>query len=104
MESQEKEAQSRKQLKYTRNLFRKKLQLSGFLLILELKSFKIRGFQSLALRETADIYILTISRNGDRKIMQSIEITSRTPSRKRKCDQLSQFRRTSTKAITIEKT
>ena len=39
---------------------------------------------SCARKETVDIDILVTSRNGDRKIMQSIRITSRTPSRKRK--------------------
>ena len=37
---------------------------------------------SCARKETVDIDILVTSRNGDRKIMQSIRITSRTPSRK----------------------
>ena len=54
--------------------------------------------------ETVDIDIFVTSRNGDRKIMQSIRITSRPPSRKRKWNQLSQFCRTSTKVIPIEKT
>ena len=35
-------------------------------------------------KETADINILVIFRNGDRKIMQYIRITSRPPSSKRK--------------------
>ena len=35
-------------------------------------------------KETVDIDITAASRNGDRKIMQSIRITSRCPSRKRK--------------------
>ena len=35
-------------------------------------------------KETVDIDILVTSRNGDRKIMQSIRITSRPPSSKRK--------------------
>ena len=48
---------------------------------------------SHARKETVDIGILVISRNGDRKIMQSIRITSRPPLRKRKCNQLSQFNR-----------
>ena len=39
---------------------------------------------SRARKETVDIDILVISRNGDRKIMQSIRIMSRPPSRKRK--------------------
>ena len=42
-------------------------------------------------KETVDINILVTSRNCDRKIMQSIRITSRPPSRKRKWNQLSQF-------------
>ena len=46
---------------------------------------------SSAREETVDIDILVISRNGDRKIMQSIRIASRTPSRKRKWNQFSQF-------------
>ena len=44
-----------------------------------------------ARNETVDIDILVTSKNGDRKIMQSIRITSRPPSRKRKWNQLSQF-------------
>ena len=59
---------------------------------------------SRARKETVDIDILVKSRNGDRKIMESIRITSRPPSRKRKGDQLSQFWRRSTKVIPIEKT
>ena len=43
-------------------------------------------------KETVDIDMLVISRNGDRKIMQSIRITSRSTSRTRKWDQLSQFK------------
>ena len=39
---------------------------------------------SHARKETADINILVTSRNGDRKIIQSIRITSTPPSRKRK--------------------
>ena len=46
---------------------------------------------SCATKETVDIDILVTSRNGDRKIMQSIRIMSRPPLRKRKWDQLSQF-------------
>ena len=37
-----------------------------------------------ARKETVDIDILVTSRNGDRKIMQSIRITIRPTSRKRK--------------------
>ena len=46
---------------------------------------------SCARKETADTDILVTSTNGDRKIMQSIRITSRRTSRKRKWNQLSQF-------------
>ena len=40
-------------------------------------------------KETVDIDILVTSRNGDRKIMQSIRITSRLSLRKRKWNNLS---------------
>ena len=43
-------------------------------------------------KETVDIDILVTSGNGGRKIMQSIRIMSRTPSRTRKWNQFSQFR------------
>ena len=46
---------------------------------------------SCARKETVDIDILVTSRNGNRKIMQSIRITSRLSSTKRKWNQLSQF-------------
>ena len=54
-------------------------------------------------KETVDIDILVTSSNGDKKIMQSFRITRRPTSRKRKWNQLSQFSRTSTKVIPIEK-
>ena len=44
------------------------------------------------MKETVDTYILVTSSNGDRKITQSIRITSRSPSRIRKWNQFSQFR------------
>ena len=44
-----------------------------------------------ARKETVDIDILAASRNCDRKIMQSIRITSRPTLRKRKWNQLRQF-------------
>ena len=59
---------------------------------------------SCARKETVNVDILVTSRNGDRKIMQSIRVTSRAPSRKSKWKQLSQFRRTSTKVRPTEKT
>ena len=46
---------------------------------------------SCARKETVDIDIFVTSRNGDRKIIQSIRITSSPPSRKRKWNQLRQF-------------
>ena len=46
---------------------------------------------SCARKQTADIDILVTSRNGDRKIMQSIRVTSRPSSTKRMWNQLSQF-------------
>ena len=46
---------------------------------------------SCARKVTGDIDILVTSRNGGRRIMQSIRIMSRTPSRKRKWNQFSQF-------------
>ena len=54
---------------------------------------------SCASKETVDINILVPSQNVDRKIIQSIRIMSRPPSRKRKWDQLSQFWRISAKVI-----
>ena len=59
---------------------------------------------SFGRKETVDIDILVTSRNGDIKIMQSVRIMSRPPSRERNWNQLSQFRRTSTKVIPIENT
>ena len=81
----------------------------------ELKATKIIGQRkafyrqripefSCARKETVDIDILVTFRNVHRKIMQSIRITSRPPLRKRKWNQLSQFLRTCTKVIPIEKT
>ena len=46
---------------------------------------------SRARKETVDIDILVTSRKGDRKIMQSIRITSKPPLRKRRWNQWSQF-------------
>ena len=47
---------------------------------------------SCAKKETVDIDMLVTSRNGDRKIMHSIRITSGPLTRIRKWNQLSQFR------------
>ena len=51
---------------------------------------KISEF-SHARKETVDNDILVTSRNGDRKIMQFIRITSRPSSTKRKWNQLSKL-------------
>ena len=51
---------------------------------------------SSARKETVDIDILVTSRNGDRKVIQSIRIMSRPPSRKRKWNQMSQFYQSNT--------
>ena len=59
---------------------------------------------SCAREETVDIDTLVTPKNGDRKILQSIRITSQPSSRKRKWNHLSQFRGTSTKVIPTEKT
>ena len=47
---------------------------------------------SCAMKDTVDIDIFVTSRNGDRKIMQSIRTTSRPLSRIRKWNQFSQFK------------
>ena len=59
---------------------------------------------SYARKETVDIEIPVTYRNGHRKIMQSVWMKSRPPSRKRKWNQLSKFWKQSTKLIPIEKT
>ena len=51
---------------------------------------RIQG-SNRARKETVDIVIHVTPRNVDRKIMQSIRITSRPLWRKRKWNQLSQF-------------
>ena len=45
-----------------------------------------------ARQKNVDIDTFATSRSGDRKVMQSIRITSRPPTRIRKWNQLSQFR------------
>ena len=63
-------------------------------MILQRKAFYRQKISdsSHARKEIVDIDILVKSRNGDRKIMRSIRITSRTPSRARERNQSSQFR------------
>ena len=53
--------------------------------------YRERILESSCAKETVDIGILVTSRNSDRKLMQSIRITGRPSSRKRKWNQLSQF-------------
>ena len=55
-----------------------------------------------AKKEIVDMDILVTTTNGDRKIIKTIRITSRPPSRIRMSNQLSQFRYTYTKVISIE--
>ena len=92
---------STKWLKYTVNLFRNNLRLKD-VANYRLKATKIIGEtkafyrqriseSSCARKETAEIDILATSRNGDRKIMQSIRITRRPPSRIRKWNQFRGF-------------
>ena len=68
----------------------------------EAQGYKKRKYKkikqsSCARKATVHIDILSTSRNGDRKIMQSIRMTSLPPSRKRRWNQLSQFRRSLSK-------
>ena len=82
-------------------------RLKVFKVICQRKAFYRQRIpeSSLTWKETVYKDILVTSRNGDRKIMQSIGITSRPPSRiRKKWKQLSQSRWTSTKVIPIEKT
>ena len=99
MELQEKEAQKDYSIQeiWLERTYSLKMSVNS-----RLKATKIKGQRkafyrqripesSCARKETVDIDILVTSRNGYRKIMQSIRLTSRPPSRKRKCNQLSQF-------------
>ena len=66
--------------------------------------YRVTRKRSTKRLKDTDIDILVTSRNGERKIMQSLRITSRPTSRERKWNQLIQFRWTSTKVTPIEKT
>ena len=59
---------------------------------------------SCARKQTVDRDILVTSRNGDRKTLQSIRITSRPILRKGKWNQLIQLRWICTKVVPIDKT
>ena len=69
-------------------------KLKATLIIVERKAFYRQKIPetSCVKKETVDIDILVTSRNGHRKIMQSIRITSRHTLRIRKWNQFSQFR------------
>ena len=80
-------------------------RLKATKIICQSKAFygqRISG-SSCAKKETVNMNILVPSRNGDRKIMQFIRITSRPPRRIRKWNQFSEFRWTHTKLKSIEK-
>ena len=53
-------------------------------------------------KKTVDIDILLTSRNGDKKIMQFIRITSRPPTKIRKGNQFRQFKLASIKVLPTE--
>ena len=98
MELQEKEAQKDHSIQdiCLERTYSKKMSLNSRLkatqIIRRRKAFYRQRIlePSCVRRETIDIDIPVASRNGDRKIMQSIRITSLS-SRKRKWNQLSQF-------------
>ena len=80
---------STKRLKHTGNLFKKNLKslnsrLKATKIIGQRKAFYRQRIpeSSCVRKETVDIDVLVTSRNGDRKIMQSIRIMSRPSSRK----------------------
>ena len=90
-----------KKIKAYRKSIYKEPTVNRCLLILDLKPGQKKTFyrqripeSSCAKKETVDIDILVTSRNGDRRIMQSIRIMSRPPMRKRTWNQWSQFWRT----------
>ena len=85
---------STKRLKHTGNLFRKNLQLKEPTVDFRPKVTKTIGQRKAFYTQRIPEFscdILVTSRNGERKIMQSIRIKSKPPSRKRKSNQLSQF-------------
>ena len=92
-----------KKIKTYRKSVQKEPTVKRCLLILDLKAVYIicqgKAFyrqrireSSSARKETVDIGILLFSWNGDRKIIQSIRMTSRPTLRIRKRSQFSQFR------------
>ena len=81
-------------------------RLEATTIIVQRKAFYTQRIpeSTCARKEIIDINILVTSRNGDRKIMQSIRIMIRPPLRIRKWNQFSQFSLTPTKLMPIEKT
>ena len=68
------------------------LRLNAIYIIGQRKAFyRQRTAESSCVRKRT-VGILVTSKNGDRKIMQSMRIMRRPPSRIRKWNQLSQFR------------
>ena len=67
-----------------------------------IKNYHILARNCLLSMTKDDLGILTKSRNGDRKIIQSIRITGRPPTKRKKWNQLSQLRWKSTTIITIK--
>ena len=79
------------------NHLKRKLRLKATKIIGQTKTFyrQLIPGSSCARKETVDADILATSRNGDRKILQSIRIRSRPPSRKRKSIRLTFVKKTS---------
>ena len=67
------------------------MSINSKLKAIEIISREFNRESSCTRKETVDIDILVTSRNGDRKIMQSIRIRSRSPLRIRKWNQLNQL-------------
>ena len=107
---QEKEKEEKHTEKVIRKNQRKKVPIYSELNVIEFtgqrKSFYRQRIPeySCTRKETVDMHILIISRNGARKIMQSIRKMSRPPTRIRKWNQSSHHKWTSTRVIPIEKT
>ena len=89
-----------KKIKAYRKYVQREPAVKKCLVILDLKPLRseVKGkhslgwkFQSLTVRGKNFVIFVT-SRSGERKIIQSIRITIRSPSRIRKWNQLSQFR------------
>ena len=101
-----------KTIKAYQKSVKKKPTVKRYVLNLDWRPFRsyVKGnlslckeFRSSCVKKgTVDIDIFVTSRKSDRKIMQSIRIMSRPPSRIRKWNQLSQFRSTPAKVMPME--